>query len=268
MSTAALAILVLLAAPGGDPAFESIVAGLANRSHAESCAQMEAWLAANPTSPDVPRGLLWAARVRLMDGREDLARPLVERARDEGAGTRWENAAKKELADLDVGARRYFRAAATFDQLAASPEPYWSTLGKLSAASARSEGYRWLGFLVVFNALVLLVVLRFALARKRGAPVLPVPLEVGIGAPLALALVLVSLGKQPAQVHAVLWMAIGGVVLLWANAISLRGTTLTTGQRLRAAALGASQGLTLAYCALVANGLWSKLLATLRLGGG
>ncbi|HEY3449325.1 MAG TPA: hypothetical protein VGK67_23425 [Myxococcales bacterium] len=264
---ATVAALVLLAAAPSDPAFESIVSGIANRSHEESCAQMDAWLTANPSAPDASRGLLWVARVRLLDGREDLARPLIERARLAGAGTRWEHAATKELADLDVAGHHWSEAIAGYSRLATSSDPYWSTLGKLAVRTASAERTRWYALWLLGVALAALVAIRLGLALRSGARLWPIPLEVPIGAPIALLFVLAALGKPPAQLQAVLSIALGGLALTWANAIVLRGRTLSAKRRIGEVLLAAGQAAALSFCAIVASGLWAKLMATLRLGG-
>ncbi|MGC4122406.1 MAG: hypothetical protein QM765_49070 [Myxococcales bacterium] len=266
MPTAALLLFAMLAAPPPDAAFESIVSGLAGRSHEDSCMQMASWLSANPNSPEVPRGLLWVARIRLLEGRSDLARPLMERARHEGAGTRWENAALKELADLDAAEHRFSEAIAGYDRLASSPERYWSTLGQLAAKSARAERVRWYSGWGVGLALFTLVAFRLSLALRSGTRLLPVPLEAWIALPVAAALLFLAFKKPPAQLQAVTTIAVGGLALLWANTVVLRGRVLSGRRRAGEVLLAAGQALALSYCAFVGSGLWAKLLATLRLG--
>ena len=257
--------LLLLAAPAS-PEFDSVVGGISDRGHDESCALMERWIAAHPDAADVPRGLLWMARLRLLDGRRDLARPLLERARRTGAGTRWESAAAKEIADLDAAAHRWSEAIAAYDRLAASPDPYWREIGELARAEARKGRALWSIMWGVLFALVAFVAVRAALAIRAGARPLAVPKEALIGAPVAALLMVAALGKEPAELRAVATLAFGGLALLWTNGLALRGKRLSTARRLGEVALAVGQTAALAYCAIVASGLWNKLVDTLRMG--
>ena len=270
-STLLLASLAL-AAPAGQPApdadFEAIVRGVADRTHDASCAAMEEWIAGHAGTPEAARGLLWMARLRRMDQRDDRARPLLDRALVVGKGTTWELPALKEIADIEAAHRHYGSAIETYDRLAGEKDAFWSTVGRLAATDARAARGRWTLCCCLLLALVALGGTRLALAARAGRRPWVIPREAIFAAPLALLLLFQAYLQPPAEAHAVAALTLGGFALLWILGVSVRGQALTVKRRIAEIALGACQTAALFFCALAGNDLWVKFIDTLTMGAG
>jgi hypothetical protein len=269
MCSAPLLLLLVLGQPSGppaDPDFNAIVAAVGERSRSQSCAAMEQWLSGHPGALDAPRGLLWMARLRLLDEQPDLARPLLERALALGRGTSWEPAATKELADLDAQAHHFGKAIAAYDHLARGGDDFWSAVGKASAIEARAERVRWLAFCGLFGLLVLIGGSRLVLAVRARAKPWRIPREAIVFAPFTALLVAGALTQEKAEAVAISEIALGGFVLLWIGGVTLRGRRLSAGRRVGEILLGLVQTAALGYCCLAGNHLWVKLLDTVLHG--
>jgi hypothetical protein len=256
----ALLLLALLGA--ADPGFDAITSRVGKQSHDESCAQMEAWVDAHPTDPNAGRGLIWMAELRLADRRTDLAYALFDRAaRDYGDGE-WGLHGQKGRADLDVAAHRFAPALETYAKLAARPEPYWQYVGRISVDSARGERLRFYVYAALLLALGAWTAFRLGRARKQ---LWPPPEELTWSAPVLLLMLAAAIAQPPEEARAVVWVALGGAALLWANGAYLRARP--PGRRWPLEALlGLAQAAALLYCAVIANDLWMKFAETLTNG--
>jgi hypothetical protein len=265
---ASLCLVAPIGQPAPDMDFDAIARGVADRTHDASCAAMEEWVAGHAGTPGAARALLWMARLRRMDERDDLAGPLLARALDVAKGTTWELPALKETADLEAAQRRFGRAIEIYDRLAGEQDAFWSTAGRLAAEDARAARGRWYLCCALLLALVALGGTRLALAARAGRRPWVIPREAIIAAPIA-GLLLIQAHLQPlAEAHAVGALTLGGFALLWITGVSVRGQRLTVKRRLAEIALGACQSAALFFCALVGNGLWLKFLETLVMGAG
>jgi hypothetical protein len=262
----ALSIALLLAVPP-ERGFDEIIAGVGEKSREALCAEMQGWVDAHPGDPRAARGLLWMSQLRSMDGREDLVGPLLERVIRDFPESEWRVRAETRLADLHLSRREFGAAIEIYDRLAASASPLGGYLGRLGAARARSEQVRFYVFLTLAAALLLAALSRLWLTRRAGGKILwPIPEEVLIGLPLA-AIVLIISSTHPAEEgRAVATIALGGMVLLWVNAVYFRARPPRRGRAVLEGIWGVLQGAALLYCAIVANGLWSRLIDTLITG--
>lgn len=227
---------------------------------------IQAWVDAHPGDPESGRALVWMAQRELSAGRAGRARLLFERAEREHRGSGWELAASKGLADLALRARRYGEAIARYEGLAASRDDYYRFLGESGAVEARATRSRDLLAAGLALLVSTLASARLALAWRSRRTLRPVPEEVFYGAPVAGALLLAALAQPAAEGRAVAALALGGLLLLWANASYFRvrpprGFSLALEGVLSVAQAGA-----LLYCAVVANGLWGRLIVTFAVG--
>ncbi len=256
-------------APGAssdaDREFDEIVGTVTEDSRDASCARMQAWVDAHPNHPQIPRGLVWMSKLRHADGRDDLARSLLERTLREYRGTEWELHAIQGLADLDLKSHRYGRAIAGYETLARSPDPLFSYIGRYGALNARGERVRFdvfLGLLAALAALSLHRLWRSGWLRSLWPP----PAELLYPLPVPLLMLVGSTALEVPERHTVITLALGGIALLWLNGAYLRARPPKGGGRVVQAALGIFQACALLYCAMIANGLWGKLVDTIAMG--
>ena len=244
--------------------FDSIVSATTQQNHAQARERMLRWIDAHPADPQVARGLLWVSVLDRSDGQGERARPLLERARRDGAGTDWANTADKQLADLDVEAHRYSRAIATYDRLAQLPAPFWKYVGKSAGDEARSKRARFYALLVALGGLLLIALAR--LVRMGPRALWPMPKELAYPLPALLVILLASLSLEPAEGFAVVVLAPGAIALLWVNGAWLRARPPRGAARWGQALLGVVQACALFYCAIIASNLWEKLVDTWQMG--
>lgn len=255
------ALLALTAA--GDPGFDQIVGKVGEQSHDLSCAQMQAWVQAHPQDPNAGRGLVWMAELRLADHQLQLARPLLERAAHDYAGTEWGWHGVKGLADLDAASHHYEAAIAAYRQLEALPSPYWRYVGKMAVISAGEEQLRFRIYLVLTAALVGGVIFRASRARSA---LWPPPEELTYALPVVLVMLVAAMAQPPEEARAVVTVALGGALLLWAHGAQLRAHPPSTLARLLLGVIGLGEAAALLYCAVVANDLWMKFAETVSNG--
>lgn len=258
MWRASFSLLLLLAQPLRAEDFDQIVSSIHAGNHDEVCAGMERWVAAHRGDPRVPQAELWMAQIRFNDRRGELAAPLYERVLRDAPDSKWALHAKKGLADVDLLRHRYDRAIARYDALSALPDPHWQYVGSNAALHAKGERLRF-RVLVVLAALLLLVA---ATQLYRAPSLWPPPRELVWGLPLLLCIFAASFGQEPEEAAALRTLSVGAIALLWAQGAALRDS-----RRFWLPALsGFAQCLALLYCALIANGLWEKLVDTVAMG--
>lgn len=205
------------------------------------------------------------SKLRRAEGRADLARPLLERARRDFPGTEWELNAIQGLADLDLAAHRYKQAITGYETLARNPSPLWSYVGQNAARYAREEQIRF--NLLVGAVAAVLALAMFRLWRSGGLRTLwPPPAELIYPLPILLLLLASTLGQEPDEARAIATVSLGAFALLWLNGAYLRAHPPRGLGRVTVAVLGVLQAGALLYCALVANGLWAKFQDTLAMG--
>jgi len=256
----AVAVAALLAA---DPAFDAIVTSATSTSHEQALARMQEWVDAHPGDPESARALVWMARLRRSDGRDEAARALLERALREGPGTEWALHAEKALGDLDLEAHRYAPAIARYDHLAGLPAPLWRYVGSSAAGHARGERTR---FRILIAILAALAALSLARVIRAGGPrsLWPPPAELLWLLPVLLVLLAAAAAQEAPEARAVVSLSLGGAALLWLNGAWLRARPPR--RMALPALLGLGQALALLYCAMVWNGLWDKLVDTIAMG--
>jgi hypothetical protein len=203
------------------------------------------------------------ARLRLLDGRDDLARPIIERARAVSTTGPWRYPVLKELASLDAGERRYSEALEALGELEASGDPYWVTMAESARAEVRAARAQWWLMIAVLAALAATCGLRATSARRRGVKLWAPPFEVIATLPLMIIVGVAAAARHGPEGRTILEMVIGGVALLWVTGVALSNRTFSTGRRALELLIAAFQLAGLFYCVLVANGLTSKAIDTL-----
>jgi len=205
-------------------------------------------------------------QLELADEHPGAAGALFERVVREYPGTEWDLAATQGLADLALWSHRYAQAVAQYQKLAASSSPYFRYLGQSGVGEARARRVRDGLALGLTLSLVLLTAVRLYLARRGPVPLWPLPEEVIYAAPVAALMGLASLAQPADEGRAVAEVALGGLLLLGATAAYYRARPPRGLVLVREAALAVAQAGALVYCAVVANGLWGKLVVTWVVG--
>jgi hypothetical protein len=254
------ALCLAATAPDG---FQEIVDAVGDVSHDVSCATMERWIAGHADSDEVPHGLLWMARLRLLDGRDDLARPLIERALARAGDGRWRYPVLKELASIDAGDRRYGAALDELDVLAASGDDYWRSIAVTARVEVRAARAAWWAMALLLALLAAACAARLIAARRRGAKLWPPPFEVIATLPVMLLLAVGAARHAGAEARSLLEILLGGLVLLWVTGVALQGRALSRTRRTAEMLFAAVELAGLFFCVLVANGLLSKAVDTL-----
>jgi hypothetical protein len=254
------ALCLVTAAPDG---FQEIVDAVGDVSHDVSCATMERWIAGHEDSDEVPHALLWMARLRLLDGRDDLARPLIERAQAQAGDGRWRYPVLKELASIDAGARRYGVALDELDLLAASDDDYWRSIAATARVEVRAARAAWWAMTLLLGVLAAACGARLIAARGRGAKVWPPPFEVIAALPVTLVLAVAASRHAGAEGRALFEVLLGGLVLLWVTGVALQERGLSRTRRMLEMLFAGVELAGLFFCVLVANGLLSKAVDTL-----
>jgi hypothetical protein len=202
------------------------------------------------------------AELRLADHRLDLAYDLFSRAAQDYGDGEWGLHGQKGRADLDLYQHRFGPALATFARLAARPEAYWQYVGRISLEEARHQRTRFWIYVALLAALGAWTLGRLGLARQK---LWPPPEELLWSAPVLVLMLLAAFAQPAEEAHAVVTVALGGVVLLWANGAFLR--LRPPGRRWPLeAVLGVAQAAALLYCSVIANDLWMKFAETLTSG--
>ena len=251
-------------AAGAD--FDAIVSGVATRPRADSCRLMQAWVDLHGHDTAAAQGLLWIGRLRLLDGRTDLARQAFERIVREWPNTPWRLRANKELADLDLAVHRYSAAIEAYDELAGQPDAFWANLGRSAASEARDDRMRFMLGIVLALAMLVTGIARVGLAWQAGPGAWRVPREALVALPVV-GFMLFAAEQQPAaEAEAAVTVALGGLAVLWTTAVHLRGRALRVGRRVGESMLALVQAAALAYCAIEMSGLWLKFMHTVMMG--
>ena len=248
--------LILAVAP-----LDDLAAHVGEVSHEETIARIEAYVAAHPNAEDAGRALLLGAQLRRKDGKEELARALLQRV--PASSSSWLDASLA-LADLDLFERHFEAAIARYDALAASSPGRWQYQAALGAGLARAAQTRVRWVLAIMLGLVMLTAWRLFKSGRRA--LWPLPEEARIGLPIAALLALASLGQPSNEAHAVQAVALGGAALLWCNASYFQEHPPRGWRRPFEALLGVGQAVGLLFCAVVLSGLWAKFVETVTAG--
>ncbi len=225
----------------------------------QGLARIEAWIAANPTSPQVPRALLWEAQQHMSWEHFELARALLDHALESNPDPELALDLALTRADLSALEGHFAEAARTYEALPAPPGSRWAMQASMRGEQMRGETLRHRAM----NALAALSGLIIALRTfRRRRELWPPPEEFSWSAPVLLTLVLAAMFRLPAERNAVLFVCLGGLVLLWLTGAELRARSLTAASR--AAELGLTSFLvgSLLFCAIVASGLWARVADT------
>ncbi|MBK7865391.1 MAG: hypothetical protein IPJ65_43700 [Archangiaceae bacterium] len=249
-----------------DAAFEAIVNSGGEGEQQTLVEQMQRWISAHPTHPDVPRGQVWMAKLLLWKGDEPRAVELFHRVAAEHPDTDLATESELALATLELGHLHFKWPLEIYKKHASSPDPKWRYLARKGLDDVRREYYLFLVFLAAVGVLLAFTALRAWLVRRAKASFWPPPEEVTYPLPVLGVVLLASLAQPAEAALAVRVFALGALALLWANGVYLRARPPQRFARLREALLGVGQVVLLTYCALIVSGLWLKFLETLETG--
>jgi hypothetical protein len=264
----ALALLVA-AAPELDLSsarFPDVTGRLAENGRARSRQLAEAWVAAHPIDPDAGRALIWISQLYLADRQPDAAQPYFHRAEREYPGTEWGEYGIRGIADYDLAHHRFAEAIRGYESLQSSPRPELVYLGRMGAAEARGGRVRFIFFAVASILLASVLGSRLWLARRAGARLLRVPNELLYVLPVFAIMIIAALHQEADEGRAVIVLALGAMLLLWANGVYLQARPPKRLQRALEAALALVQAAALMYCTIIVSDIWAKFYDTLVSG--
>lgn len=251
--------VLLLALASQDSGLEELASNVGAVSHPQTISALEAFVASHPGDPNVDRALLLEAQLYRADGDDAHALEVLNRILAAPGFSAWRRDAALERASLDVAAWRFGAALSAYGWLAHDPDErrrYQARMGAAEALAMRARLY--LGCAISF-ALVAVVLWRLARARRA---LLPPTEEVTYALPLVVLLGIAALSQPAAEARAVLTLAGGGLVLLWANSSFWRLRRPRGLLRVVEPAFAAGQAFGLLYCAIVSNNLWHRLVET------
>jgi len=103
--------------------------------------------------------------------------------------------------------------------------------------------------------------------RRSGPRALwPIPDELAYPLPVLLVILLASIALERPERMAVITLCTSAIALLWINGAFLRAHPPRGLARAGQALLGLAQALGIFYCAIIASGLWEKLVDTWQMG--
>lgn len=257
-------LMLTVAEPQG---VDEIASRVGQVSHDATVAELETFVAANPKGAQTGRALLLAAQLRRADGREDLARILLERAVLAAPASPVALDASLALSDLEFSERHFEAAIARYQKVLETASGRWEYQARLGIEYSRAARTRQWLVVGIWAGLVLLASWRGVVAVRAGT-LWPLPEDAKVGLPVAALLALASAGQPPNEAHAVLALAAGGAILLWTNAAYFQVAPPIGWRRWFEASLGIAQAAGLLYCAIVVSGLWAKFVETLSAGAG
>lgn len=265
MSLAELALAALLwsaSPPDVNKPFVDLAGELASRPHDEACARMTTWLAAHPDDDNVPRGLAWMARLRLMDGRADEARMILERLKPDST-SRWRFDAIALLAGIDVDEGKNAAAVPLYEALRAAPSERLRDQGERGAREATAARNR--SALMGLDCVCLLLWLAFLIRRARGR-LWPPAAEAIVSLPVILVVTAFAFTRIGGERQA-LWVLAGvGEIMLLVHGAALRARPPQGAARGVWAVIAVVEALAIFYVAVVSAGLWPLLMQTLSAG--
>ncbi len=258
-----LAALLVAAEPPG--AFDEIVEWAKSHSHHEAIDRMGAWWEANPTDPRGGRAVIWLGQLYVTDAKPEEARKWFERARSNYPKTEWALHAIRSIAGLDASSWHFDEARRGYQQLIDSRDPFFVFEGEtglyvVTRLERQIYGVFGLTFFVVATLIWLLV-------KSKGLwQLLPPPMEFMTALPILALMAFGALAQRGHQAAALLAVACGGGVLLWANGAAFRAKPPLGWRRYAAALFGIFQAASLLYVVVVLFQLWDKLRDTITLG--
>ena len=225
----------------------------------QGIARIDVWIAEHPTSPELPRALLWQAQQRIVQQRFEAARALLERAVRSNPAP--ELALDLALTQADVSALEghFEQAARAYESLPAPPGSRWAMQASMRAEEMRGEAWRHRALYAL--AALSAVIIAVRLFRRR-ADLWPPPEEFTWSAPGLVTLAVAALSRPPAERTAVLLVCLGGLGLLWLTGSALRTRKLSAGARVAELGLAVFLAGNLLFCAIVVSGLWSRVADT------
>ena len=225
----------------------------------QGIARIDAWLAEHPTSPELPRALLWEAQQRIVQERFDAARTLLARALSSKPDA--ELALDLALTQADVSAMEghFDEAAGAYESLQAPSGSRWAMQASMRGEAMRGEAWRHRAMFALAGLSALIIAVRLARRRR---DLWPPPEEFTWSAPVLLTLALAGLSRPPSERTAVLVVCLGGLGLLWVTGAALRTRTLSARARMAELGLSAFLAGSLLFCAIVVSALWSRVADT------
>lgn len=273
-AVAAITLAVALAAGGTEPsdggedarAFDTIAEAVGTRPREELLREMEAWLAAHPQHPLVPRGLYWMGKQLGWSGDVPGALAYFHRVVAEYPGTQWALDSELNLANQDSLDGNYSQALKALARLAKMGDAGWRSQVRRAYQDTLARQRRDYVMMALAAGLLLFAGWRVVATLRRRAPLWPPPEELTFVLPLLAVLLLSSLRLDPASRRAMRSLMLGGAALLWINGAFLRSRPPVRAARLREGALGLVQAAALFYCAVVDANIWEHLVETLQTG--
>ena len=265
MKLAALAGALVLAS---DPdTIDAIASQVGTVSHEVTFGQVDGFAAAHPHAAETSRALLLAAQLRRTDGRDDLARSLLERSAAAAPGSPFALDATLGLADLDLTQWSYQSAIKRYQAVLESGSGRWEYQARMGLAAARAARTRHAATVGICGALLVLGVWR-AVRAAIAKTLWPMPEEARVALPVAALLGLTSLGQPPSEAHAVLGLAAAGAALLWINAAWFAARPPMGRRRWFEAGLSVAQAAAVLFCTVVLSDLWPRFVDTMASGAG
>jgi hypothetical protein len=222
---------------------------------------LDAWIAANPASPDVPLARFWQAQSFVRESRFSDADRVLEGLSDIPGDLKWD--ARVLRADLLLAQHRWSAAEHAYAAIAAPAGSRWEYEARTRTELARSGGHRQLAVWITLAALLGVAGWRAASLRRA---LWPPPEELLFAAPL-LVVALIAAAPRPSDERlAILSVALSAAPLLWINGAYLRARALKPMRRAGEALLGVAQASGVLFCAVVLSGLWDSVVNTWMAG--
>jgi hypothetical protein len=224
-------------------------------------AHVQEWIDAHRGAPGVAIARFWLAGSFASESRFVDADRILAALVSEGSSVKWDAALLR--ADVELQQRHWATAENEYRAIAAPKGSRWEY-----EASERAEVARWAGWRqhVMWGLLVGLVTLTLWRAYAGRRALWPPPEEVLWVGPLLLLMLAAALPREAEERSAIAGIALGGLVLLWANGAWLKVHPLSFAARAREAVLGLAQATAVLYCAIVASGLWDSVMNTFAAG--
>jgi tetratricopeptide (TPR) repeat protein len=257
VSTLVLSLLLL----AGDD-LESIERRAVKLPPDEAIALVGGWADAHRGEPEVAKAWLWQAQVLLGAGRYGEGRALLEKVVRDATGDSQLDA-KLALAEASFAEGKFRQAEGEYAALRAPAGSRWEYQAQMRAVEAHAAATRelWLWF----AAASLLAVLAVEVIQSRRS-LLPPPDEFVWSGPVLVLFAIAGLTRPPGERFSVVAIALGGMVLAWVDGAWLRQRRLAPAARAGAAVVALGQVAALVFCAVVAGGLWPRLIDTIAGG--
>ena len=256
--------LVLLLALGSAESLDAVLhRASADHDVKRACALVDGWIASASEPDEQGRALLWEAQALAAVDEFPLAEQALARLAKVPVGPELRLDAALLQADVRLLEGAPDEAARLYRAIDAPRDSRWAYVASMQARRAVEEAARirlaWL-----LTALLAAGCLACFAAGVRGGATPPE--EFLWVAPVLALLALAALTLSPAERAAVLCLALGGAVLVYAAALALRSRPPRGPWRAVAVLAGVAASAGLLYSSLVLSGLWLRVADTLAGG--